>query len=78
MNPASSLAKAAAHPVAAPYTGRPWFDYPGGIERSALTQLCVVPEKWRDLPYIILSETFPVDVIHVYFEPLTTISGSSI
>src|ERR1700733_7145316 len=36
MNPGSSLAKAAAHPVAAPYTGRPWVDYPGVSERSAL------------------------------------------
>jgi len=54
MNPGSSLAKAPAHPIAAPYTGHPCVDYPGSIERSALTRLCVVPEKWRDLPYIII------------------------
>ena len=64
MNPGSSLAKAADHPVAAPYTGRPWVDYPSGIERSALTRLCVAPGSWRDLPYITLFKISPVDVIH--------------
>ena len=33
-NPGSSLTRAAAHPVAAPYSGHLWVDYPGDIECS--------------------------------------------